>query len=302
MRIFSVLFLVMFLGFSGIANASLGAQHEHGSDHGRVLPQTDEFMYGYSDADIEAFRQFLTSKRLGLLDKAAQQAASLKNSEMRQKAYAVMVYELVRMGDMERAEDFAAKVTNHELKWRVYYVLAVEGYAPSGNMPKALESAEISMVALAGLTGVTISNPAGLGMIATQRDKLIATILVARIETGNYGEEVLPVFGKIQDQPYYWLMAVEQSVIRLYDRPRVEKFLAFMGYEPCEPSEEELGRPDALFGAKISELSAVYYRNASRNMLIAVKYDADAETGKTAAFIVYSVLTPEQASDREGKQ
>lgn len=301
MRTFSVLFLVMFLGFSGIANASLGAQHEHGSDHGRVSPWTDEFVYGYSDADIEAFRQFLTSKRLGLLNKAAQQATSLKNSEMRQKAYAVMVYELVRTGDIERAEDFAVKVTNRELRWRVYYVLAVEGYAPSGNMSKALASAEISMTALTELTGVAPSDLAGSEIIAMQRDKLTVDMLVARIETGNYGEEVLPVFDRIQDKPYFWLMAVEQSVLRLYDRPRVEKFLALMGYEPCEPSEEELARPDAFSGAKISELSAAYYRNASQNMLIAIKYDTDAETGKTAAFIVYSVLTPEQASDREGK-
>ncbi|MEK7647130.1 MAG: hypothetical protein AAB378_01985 [Patescibacteria group bacterium] len=301
MRIIGVLFFVIFLSFYGLASAEPGVRHQHGSGHGQVSPQTDEFVYGYSEEDIEAFRQFLTSKRLGLLNKAAEQASSLKNAELRQKAYTVMVYELVRMGDVERAERFAAKVTNHELKWRAYYVLAVEGYAPSGNMPQAWASAETSMTALAELTGVASSDRAGSEMIATQRDKLTVAMLVARIETGDYGEEVLSVFGRIQDKSHYWLMAVEQSVLRLSDRPRVEKFLAFMDYELCEPSEEELTRPDVLVGTKISDLSATYYRNTSRDLLIAVKYGLDEEVGESA-FIVYSVLTPEQALDRKDTQ
>ncbi|MBI5046057.1 MAG: hypothetical protein HZC14_03630 [Candidatus Niyogibacteria bacterium] len=295
MRIIGVLFSIIFLGFYGLASAERG----HGDSHSQMSPHAGEFKYGYSEKDLDAYRQFLTSKRLGLLDKATKQAAGLKNSELRQKAHAMMAYEFARVGDMKRAEEFALKLTNSELRWRVYYFLAVDGYASRGNIIEALASAEISMTALADLIGIAIQDRDGSELLATQRNKLWVDILVSCVETGQYNEEVLPVLGKMNSRPYYWLMAVEQLALRLYDRQRVEKFLTFVGYELCEPSEEELARPDAVTGKMISDLPAVYYHNASRDFLIAVKYGADEETGKESVFIIYSVLTPEQALARK---
>lgn len=288
------LFLIIFLGFYGVADA---AERGH-ANHGQVSP-VESFLYEYSNKDLEEFRQFLTSsRRLNLLDKAIKQASSLKNLELRQKAYAVMAYKFLYIGNLERAAEFAAKVANHELKWRVYYALAVEGYSPRGDMEDALLSAETSMNALSSLIGVA-EKELTAKFLATQYNKLLVDIIVSRIETGKYGDEILPVMSKINDKLHCWLMVVEQSTLRLYSRQKVEKFLAFMGYELYEPGREELlSMPDALAMETMSDLPAVYYRNATRNLLLAVKYGMDEETG-LSAFIVYSVLTPEQTLSKK---
>jgi len=137
-------------------------------------------------------------------------------------------------GDLAEAERIAREIGDSEVRWLSFYNIAADGYAPAGDIKKAIAYINECVVLITQISGIEeLDKDAIMHVFQGIREKFLGDLIVATVESKldskvKINNSVYIV--KKLVRPYYRFMAIEKAILR-FSKKEVNPFLKEIGYD-----------------------------------------------------------------------